>query len=85
LFDAIYLISADADLVPAIEHIKSRFGTHVTLIDPPRRHSDDLKSICDRNLHIGSNVLGRSQLPNPVERPTQSGRMRRYYKPTEWE
>jgi uncharacterized LabA/DUF88 family protein len=84
LFDAIYLMSADADLVPAVEHIKSRFGTRITLIDPPRRHSDDLKSVCDRHFHIARSALNQSQLPDPVERPTPSNRMRRYFKPAEW-
>jgi uncharacterized LabA/DUF88 family protein len=84
LYDAIYLMSADADLVPAIEHIKDRFGIRVTLIDPPRRHSDDLKSVCDRNFHIDSSMFNQAQLPDPVERVTPSGRIKRYYKPSDW-
>ena len=83
LYGSIYLVSADADLTPAVEHIKSRFGTHVTLIDPPRRHSDDLKSICDRHLHIDRTVFSQCQLPNPVERRISQSRTRRYYRPAE--
>jgi uncharacterized LabA/DUF88 family protein len=84
LFDAIYLISADADLLPAVQHIKDRFGIRVTLIDPPRRHSNDLESICDRYFHISSSALNKAQLPDPVERRISQSRVKRYGKPSEW-
>jgi uncharacterized LabA/DUF88 family protein len=85
LFDSVYLMSADADLIPAIEYVRTRFSIHVTLLDPPHRHSDDLKAICDRNLHIKRGLMRDCQLPNPVERLTPRGRIKRYYRPEEWE
>lgn len=84
LFEAIYLMSADADLVPAVEHIRCRFQTHVTLVDPPRRHSDELRAVADRHLYLASSTFNQAQLPNPVERAARGGRVRRHYRPPEW-
>lgn len=82
--DTVYLICADSDLVPAVTFIRERFGTRVVLIDPPKRHSDDLAALADRHWHFSRTHIASSQLPNPVEHEYRPGRWRRYYMPDEW-
>ena len=69
-FDIAMLLSADADLVPAIELIKSKdeFQTkRVVVALPPGRNSDELKSITSC-FPIGRSHLAQSLLPNRIKR-----------------
>lgn len=84
LYDTLMLVSADADLVPAIEYVKERFAKNMLLVDPPRRHSDDLLALSDHpRLRISEQLLAECQLPDPVER-VKDGRVKRYYRPPLW-
>jgi uncharacterized LabA/DUF88 family protein len=85
LYDTILLISADADLAPAVEYVKERFGKRLLLIDPPNRHSDELLALSDYSrTKIPKKTLEDCQLPDPVEIRTKGGRTRRIYRPEAW-
>jgi hypothetical protein len=84
VFDIAVLICADGDLVPAVEHIQQRHGREVILVDPPRRHSDELAEIADSHLHVPRSWLSTAQLPSPVELEKSRNRVKRYYRPAEW-
>lgn len=83
-YDTAYLVSADADLVPAVAFIKERFGKRFVLIDPPRRHSDELAAIVDHHWHFTESHLRQSQLPDPVEYLNRRRKVRRIYRPGDW-
>lgn len=82
-FDTFILICADSDLVPAADHLIRRHGKRMILIDPPRRHSDELAELAHAHLRVSSSRLNQSQLPDPVEIPKRKG-TRRIYKPDTW-
>ncbi|GAA1872697.1 NYN domain-containing protein [Asanoa iriomotensis] len=70
-FDTALLISADADLAPAINEIrKLGGGKRVVAAFPPRRRSDALRRLADGSFTIGDAKLRRAQLPPRVGRPS---------------
>ncbi len=81
--DAMVVLSADADMLPAIRVAKERFGKRVILIDLPRRRSDALAAISDVHLHVSRQALAQSQLPNPVVW-TRKGKHREVWMPPTW-
>lgn len=81
-YDAVWLVSGDTDLVPAIEFVKAQ-GKRFFLIDPPARHTRELREMADGHAFLTKPKLNQSQLPNPVEWVRQ-GRMRRLYPPKGW-
>lgn len=83
-FDSAYLISADADLVPAVELVQRELGKRVVLIDPPRRHSDELAALADCHWHFAPKHMKAAQLPNPVEHFNTRGKLQRIYCPDGW-
>ncbi len=83
-YDCFFLLTADADLVPAAEFVIERHHKPMVLIDPPRRHSDELASLSSSHLHITSSWLSASQLPDPLEWQPRPGRTRQIYRPEEW-
>jgi uncharacterized LabA/DUF88 family protein len=83
-FDTALLVSADADLVPAVQHIKERWGKRVILIDPPRRHSDDLAKNTDGHWYFARRDLNQCQLPDSIEYRTSRRKLRRYERPEDW-
>lgn len=83
-FDTFILCTADSDLVPAAEYVKRRLGKWFILVDPPRRHSDDLADLADQHLHSREHFYRQSQLPDPVEHPTPRGRIARIHRPPLW-
>lgn len=83
-FDTAYLVCADADLVPAVSLVKQRFGKTFVLIDPPRRHSDELAILADHHWHFLRSHLNQCQLPNPVEYQSRRGKTKRIYRPDSW-
>ena len=64
-FDTALLICADADLIPAVQAVRS-CGKKVLIVSPRGRTSDDLAASGDAHLHISTTVLGRCQLPDTV-------------------
>lgn len=83
VFDRFLLICADADLVPAVEHVIAG-GRPMMLVDPPRRHSTELASLAAPHLHVSASWLRQHQLPNPVEWVTGQGKTRRLHRPSSW-
>jgi uncharacterized LabA/DUF88 family protein len=69
-FDSALLISADADLVPAIIEIRRLGrGKRVVVAFPPRRRSDALRRLADGAFTIGDAKFRQAQLPLKVGRP----------------
>jgi len=68
LYDNAVLISADSDLVPAMEAIKEYFPKKRTILFfPPNRKSASLKEACHRfGGVLGENIVARSQFPDTV-------------------
>ena len=66
-FDIAFLISADSDLVPPVEIVRSRWpNKRVVAIFPPDRQSGELKRACQGQLWIGEDKLRQCQLPQLV-------------------
>lgn len=84
LFDTAFVLCADSDIIGAVEMIQQRHGRRVVLIDPPRRHSDELAALADSHLHITKSRLGQCQLPDPVEYPNRRGKVQRLHCPESW-
>ena len=68
-FEVAILISADADLVPAIEAIKrERQDKRVIVAIPPGKNCEELINVAHAYLRIGRNQFAQSQLPPKVQR-----------------
>ncbi len=68
-FEVAILISADADLVPAIEAIKKHCqNKRVVVAIPPGKNCEELISVAHAYLRIGRNHFAQSELPLRVER-----------------
>ena len=83
--DEAFVVSGDSDLVPVVKHLVDDRSIPVTLIKPPRRHSDELEEVASRSLHIIASRLGQAQLPNPIRYITASGKEREIFRPREWD
>jgi hypothetical protein len=77
--DLAFLVSADADQVPAVQAVRS-LGVEVAVWSPPRRKSDDLVAAAHAHLHFTEADLRQSQLPNPVS--TAKGK--EIWRPASW-
>lgn len=68
LYDVATLISADSDLVPAIEAIKKHApGKKVGLLLPPERDSAALSRVCDFRIGtINEGIFKKSRFPHTV-------------------
>lgn len=63
-------MSADSDLVPAIQTIRAKSpGTFVAAAFPPKRYSAHLKALMPQSMHIGMTKVNRAQLPDRVVDP----------------
>jgi uncharacterized LabA/DUF88 family protein len=81
LFDTAILVSADSDLVPPIEMIRSLWpDKRIVVAFPPRRSSNDLRKTAHGAFFINEKTVRVSQLPNPVTKP-DGGQL---WKPVEW-
>lgn len=80
--DEVYLLSADSDLVPAVQQVQE-LGISVTVLRPPRRNSDELQDAAHRTLHISRSKFAQSLLPNPVTY-SHRGTERKIHCPEEW-
>jgi len=68
-FEIAILISADADLVPAIEAIREHCqNKRIVVAIPPGKNCEELISVAHAYLHIGRNQFAQSQLHPRVER-----------------
>jgi len=68
-FNTALLITADTDLVPVIEAIKSRYSDkRIIVCFPPKRISDHLKDVAHGYIHINNGHLGKSLFPPKVTR-----------------
>ena len=82
--DAIYLISGDNDLVPALETVKELFPkVRIRVIFPVNAKAKNLMNICQKNgfryQRLKEHHLASSQFPNPVVIGGNS-----YPKPVHW-
>lgn len=69
-YDTAILISADADLLPPIEAIKTDFPMKKIVIGyPPRRDNPRLTAIAHSTFRIGRGRLSKCQLPASVTKP----------------
>lgn len=80
-FDVALLVSADSDLVPPVEIVKSRWPQKkVIAIFPPDRKSDALKRACDGQKWISEAHVRQCQLPATI--PVFAGKTAS--RPIEW-
>ncbi len=71
--DISIIVSADSDIIPAIEVVRSIKPNHkIFVFFPPLRHSVDLKNICDFNLSLDrfETKFKQSVLPSKVILPS---------------
>lgn len=81
-YDSAIIISADADLVPPIQAVKSHFPEkRIVVAFPPRRKSYHLARAADATIDIWPRVLARCQLP--AEMRLQNGAV--LSRPEEWQ
>ncbi len=81
VFDVAILVSADSDLVPPIEMIRSLWpAKRIVVAFPPKRSSKDLRSVAHNIFYINETTIRLSQLPNPVRKADGS----HIWKPAEW-
>ncbi len=66
LFDVCYLISADTDLVPPLQMIKTKLPHKIIVaVSPPNRpHGQHIRNIAHRSLKLNSSQLARCRLPD---------------------
>jgi len=68
-FEVAYVLSADADLVPAIKAVKQHFPQKkVKAIFPPNRKNAAFTSICDYVVYLNEIRLSLHLLPDPLIR-----------------
>ncbi|MEU8949692.1 NYN domain-containing protein [Streptomyces sp. NPDC048489] len=64
------IISADSDLAPAVRKAKSLApGTHILAAFPPKRFSNELKTLMSASFPIGRAKFAGAQLPDEVTDP----------------
>lgn len=69
-FDTALVVSADSDLVPAMDAVKRLFPEkRVLVFFPPGRFSAQLKKVVHVQLSIGRRTLAKSQFPTRVVKP----------------
>lgn len=69
IYDVCYLISADTDLVPPLQMIKSKLPQkEIVAVSPPNRpHGQHIQSIAHRALKLNSQQLARCRLPDQFQ------------------
>ena len=83
-FDVALVISADSDLVPAVEAVKAEFGKTVIIIHPPKRHGSALIEAADGDRFISRSWLNQSQFADPLVVPKRNGKEKTFRKPENW-
>lgn len=84
-YDRVILMTADSDLVPAAKVVVGRLVKALVLLDPPRRHCNELVELAHAHLHVGKSWMARAQLPNPVEFTNTRGKVKRLWRPDGWD
>jgi uncharacterized LabA/DUF88 family protein len=80
-FDTAILISADSDLVPAVQAIRRLFPQRsVVAAFPPERHSAELAKYANAVFTVGRTKLAGSQLPEVIIKPN----MVELRRPSKW-
>lgn len=80
-YDCAWVMTADSDLVPAIEHVRTQFPEKVVIIVSPRgRRSDELIGAATGKRDISQSRFGRAQLPDEIV--LSSGKTLK--RPAEW-
>jgi len=70
-YDTALLISADADLAPAVATVKQLVpAKRITVGFPPGRHSDVLRRTCDAAFFVGTDKVRAAQLPDKIVLPS---------------
>jgi len=83
IFDIVFIISADSDLIPAIKAVKNRFSTKdIRIVFPMRNYSKDLEEICGPVARIKEHHLRTCQLPDTLVVDSITGRS--VSRPLEW-
>jgi uncharacterized LabA/DUF88 family protein len=68
--DAAIIVSADSDLVPAVKAARALNPTlFIAAAFPPKRYSNELKSLMPNSFQIGAQRIKQSQLPLTVTDP----------------
>jgi uncharacterized LabA/DUF88 family protein len=81
LYDVIYIVSGDSDLVPPVEILKIHHPNIKTIIvNPPKRKSSELCNTAGSWFTIGKQKLQLSQLPDELH--TKSGAI--LHCPSQW-
>ena len=80
LYDKAFLMTGDADLIPAVRHVVDRLGKEVIVTPPPARRSDALNEAASGVAHFPQGAFGRSQLPEVVT----GVKGQEYRRPAEW-
>ncbi|MFI1808461.1 NYN domain-containing protein [Streptomyces californicus] len=76
------IISADSDLAPAVRKAKTLAPrTHIMAAFPPKRVSNELKTLMPASFHIGRAKFAGAQLPQQVVDPA-TGHV--IHRPTKW-
>ncbi|MCX5994049.1 MAG: NYN domain-containing protein [Chloroflexi bacterium] len=66
-YDTAFIISADRDLVPSIEKIRSKpLDKRAVIVFPPMRTNDDLRGVANAYIHITESELKKSLLPPEI-------------------
>lgn len=82
LTDAALIISADSDLGPGIQIARQLHpNLFVAAAFPPRRVSNELKTLMPASFNIGMRQIRRSQLPQTVVDPTTG---QQWHRPAKW-
>jgi uncharacterized LabA/DUF88 family protein len=70
LFDVAYLISADSDMIPPIEVIRSMSPSKgVIVFFPPKRFSVELKNAVNNQFFVTPAMLRQSRMPEEIKKP----------------
>ena len=83
-FDVALVVTADSDLVPAVETVRSEFGKVVLIVHPPRRHGSQLIEAADGERFISRSWLNQAQFPDPLLLTKPNGKIRTFVKPPSW-
>lgn len=82
-FDVALVVTADSDLVPAVEAVRD-FGKVVVIVHPPRRHGSQLIEAADGERFISRSWLNQAQFPDPLVLTKPNGKQRTFTRPQNW-
>lgn len=81
-FDTALLITADSDLIPAVQAVKRLFpDKRIVVAFPPARHSVELKQEAHTSFTIGRAKFAQAQMPEMIVKPDGKTKLTR---PAKW-